>query len=93
MSLTILSDNPRLPDEPMMTLITGQPNAAATVDQCELSRPHHRGIESKIRPARAHRDCDQTEYIVITSRRSLWTLICEGRHGHGAGAPDAAVAD
>ena len=35
MSLTILSHNPRLPDEPMMTLITGQPNAAATVDQCE----------------------------------------------------------
>jgi hypothetical protein len=35
MSLTILSHNPRLPDEPMMTLIAGQPNAAATVDQCE----------------------------------------------------------
>jgi uncharacterized protein len=35
MSLTILPQNPRLPDEPMMTLIAGQPNAAATVDQCE----------------------------------------------------------
>jgi len=35
MSLTILSHNPRRPDEPMMTLITGQPNAAATVDQYE----------------------------------------------------------
>jgi len=31
MSLTILPQNPRLPDEPMMTLIAGQPNAAATV--------------------------------------------------------------
>lgn len=35
MSLTILYHNPRRPDEPMMTLIAGQPNAAATVDQLE----------------------------------------------------------
>jgi hypothetical protein len=37
MRLTILPRNPRLPDDPMMTLIAGQPNAAAT-DLAEMLR-------------------------------------------------------
>jgi hypothetical protein len=50
MSLTILYHNPRRPDEPMMTLIPGQPSAAATVDRLEA-----RGFvvdKIQVRPAR-----------------------------------------
>jgi hypothetical protein len=45
MRLTILPRNPRLPDDPMMTLIAGQPNAAAAVDRGLV-------VDKKVRPAR-----------------------------------------